>query len=222
MDEALEQAREESARAEAAGAVPELIETRSVELRVLAERGQLNEDVRKAADALIAAAHSAGEPQQLAAALAVGARVYADQPESAKALLVELERISGVRGEQAYATDLAELVRRAIALGDSQLAARLIDGVEDRIPLFAHALSACRAQLAEAAGDHAEAAAQYADAVERWRAFRRVPELAYALLGLGRCLAQLSDDGAASAVSEARELFSSLGYAPAMAQTEVD
>jgi tetratricopeptide (TPR) repeat protein len=127
-----------------------------------------------------------------------------------------------VRREQVYATQLAELVRRAIALDDRQLAARLIDGVEDRIPLFAHALWACRAQLAEAAGDHAEAAARYAEAVERWRAFRRVPELAYALLGLGRCLPQTSDDGAESALSEARELFSSLGYGPAMAQTEVD
>ena len=144
VDEALEQAREAATHAEAAGAVPELIETRSVELRVLAEGGRLDEDARKAADALIAAAQSAGEPQQLASALAVGARVYADQPERAKALLVELERIPGVRGEQVYATQLAELVRRAISLGDRQLAARLIDGVEDRIPLFAHALCACR------------------------------------------------------------------------------
>jgi len=222
VDEALEQAREAAAHAEAAGAVPELIETRSVELRVLAERGQLDEDVRGAADALIAAAQGAGEPQQLTSALAAAARVYADQPEKAKALLVELERIPGVRGEQAYAAQLAELVRGAIAVGDRQLAAQLIDGVEDRIPLFAHALCACRAQLAEAAGDHAEAAAHYAEAAERWRAFRRVPELAYALLGLGRCLPQPSDDGAEGALSEARELFSSLGYGPAMAQTDVD
>ena len=186
VDEALEQAREAAAHAEAAGAVPELIETRSVELRVLAERGQLDEDVRGAADALIAAAQGAGEPQQLTSALAAAARVYADQPEKAKALLVELERIPGVRGEQAYAAQLAELVRGAIAVGDRQLAAQLIDGVEDRIPLFAHALCACRAQLAEAAGDHAEAAAHYAEAAERWRAFRRVPELAYALLGQRR------------------------------------
>jgi tetratricopeptide (TPR) repeat protein len=222
VDEALEQAREAAARAEAAGAVPELIETRSVELRVLAERGQVDEDARGAADALIAAAQSAGEPQQLASALAAAARVYADHPEKAKALLVELERIPDVRREQVYATQLAELVRGAIALDDRQLAARLIDGVEDRIPLFAHALWACQAQLAEAAGDHAEAAARYAEAVERWRAFRRVPELAYALLGLGRCLPQTSHDGAESALSEARELFSSLGYQPAMAQADTD
>ena len=78
-----------------------------------------------------------------------------------------------------------------------------------------------RAQIAESASDQAEAAAQYADAVERWRAFGRMPELAYALLGLGRCLPQLRDDGAKGALREARELFSSLGYGPAMAQAEV-
>ena len=187
---------------------------------MLAERGQLREDARRAADALIAAAKSSGEPQQLTSALAAGALVYADQPETARDLLLELERIPGVRGEQAYASHLAELVRRAIAVGDLQLAARLIDGVEDRIPLFAHALCACRAQITEAAGDHPEAAAQYADAVERWREFRRMPELAYALLGLGRCLNRLGDDGA-EALSEARELFSLLGYRPALAQTKV-
>jgi hypothetical protein len=64
------------------------------------------------------------------------------------------------------------------------------------------------------------AAAQYAEAIERWRAFRRVPELAYALLGRGRCLRQLGDDGAEDALSEARELFSSFGYG--LATAEVD
>jgi class 3 adenylate cyclase/tetratricopeptide (TPR) repeat protein len=221
VDEALQQARDAAARAEAAGAVPELIETRSVELRVLAERGELDDEDLRAADALIAAARNAGEPQQLASALAAAARVYADQPQKANALLVELERVPAVRGEQAYATQLAELVRRAIAVGNRQLAARLIDGVDDRIPLFAHALCACRAQLAEAAGDHVGAATQYAEAVGRWREFRRVPELAYALLGLGRCLPRHGDDGADGALSEARELFSSLGYGPAIAETEV-
>src|SRR5947207_1701019 len=142
VDEALEQAGEAAARAEAAGAVPELIETRSVEPRVLAERGQLDEGSQRASDALIEAARSAGEPQQLASALAVGALVYADQPEQAKALLFELERIPGVRADQAYVTHLTELVRRAIAVGDRELAARLVDGVEDRIPLFAHTLCA--------------------------------------------------------------------------------
>ena len=50
---------------------------------------------------------------------------------------------------------------------------------------------ACRAQLAEAGGDEAEAAVLYAEAAERWRGFGNVRERAYALLGQGRCLVGL-------------------------------
>jgi class 3 adenylate cyclase/tetratricopeptide (TPR) repeat protein len=218
-DEALAQAAASAARAEAAGVVPELIEARAVELRLLAERGQHGR-LRTAAEELIATARTAGEPQQLGAALAAAALVCADEPQRAKALLVELEETPGVRGTEEYASQLPELVRTALAVGDRQLAARLIDGVEDSIPLLSHARCACLAQLAEADGDHAEAAARYAEAVQRWREFRRVPECAYALLGLGRCLVQLGDDGAERALREAQDVFASLGYGPAVARTE--
>ena len=82
-----------------------------------------------------------------------------------------------------------------------ELADRLVDGVEPRTPLAEHALCACRAQLAEAAGDHAEAAALYAEAAERWREFGNVPERAYALLGQGRCLAALGQPEARGAAA---------------------
>ena len=101
-----------------------------------------------------------------------------------------------------------------------ELAKRLVDGVEPRTPLVEHALHAARAQLAEAAGDHAEAAALYAEAAERWREFGNVPERAYALLGQGRCLAALGQPEAQEPLREARELFASMGYRPALAETE--
>ena len=94
------------------------------------------------------------------------------------------------------------------------------DGVEPRTPLAEHALCACRAQLAEAAGEHAEAAALYAEAAERWREFGNVPERAYALLGQGRCLRALGEPEAEEPLREARELFASMGYKPALAETE--
>ena len=75
-------------------------------------------------------------------------------------------------------------------------------------------------QLAEYAGNHAEAAAVYADAAERWRAFGNVPEEAYAHLGHGRCLAAIGDAAAAEPFLRARDLFQSLGYRPALAETE--
>ena len=71
------------------------------------------------------------------------------------------------------------------------------------------ALDMVAAQLAEAGGDHDEAAKRY-DAAERgWRTFS-VPELAQALLGRGRCLVALNDPDAVSTFRDARDVFASL------------
>jgi hypothetical protein len=218
-DEALAQAAESAARAEAAGAVPELIETRTVQLRVLAERGR-HEEAQTAAGELIEIARTGGESQQLAAALAAGALVCRQDPEKARSLLVELEQTGGVRGDQSYVDHLPELVRGALALGDQQLASALVDGVDSEIPLYGHVLCTCRAQLAEAEGNHAEAALGYAEAAECWRGFRRVTELAYALLGQGRCMLALGDTGGDRPLSEARGLFASMGYEPTLSEAE--
>ena len=47
-----------------------------------------------------------------------------------------------------------------------------------------------------------------------------MPERAYALLGQGRCLQVLRDPDAGESLHEARALFGSLGYRPALAETE--
>jgi hypothetical protein len=44
--------------------------------------------------------------------------------------------------------------------------------------------------------------------------------LAYALLGQGRCLAALGKPEAEEPLREAKELFASMGYGPALAETE--
>ncbi len=62
--------------------------------------------------------------------------------------------------------------------------------------------------------------ALYADAAERWREFGNVPERAYALLGHGRSLVALGQPGAEQPLNEARELFASMGYKPALEETE--
>jgi hypothetical protein len=140
--------------------------------------------------------------------------------ERATALLGELERTSGLRGDAYYAAVLPQLVRYALALGDPALAARLIAGVEPHTPLQQHALATCRAALAEAAGDHATAATAYADAATRWRRFGDMPELAYAQLGQGRCLVALGTPGADGPLREAQELFTTMGYAPTVSDTD--
>jgi hypothetical protein len=111
-------------------------------------------------------------------------------------------------------------VRSAVALGDSEFAARLVDGVVQITPLRQHALATCWAQLAEAAGEHTHAATLYAEAAERWRGFGNVPERAYAPLGQGRCLAALAKPEAEAPLREARELFASMGYKPALNDVE--
>jgi hypothetical protein len=111
-------------------------------------------------------------------------------------------------------------VRSALALDERELAGRLVEGVEPVTPLAEHALVACRALLAEAAGDDTQATTLYAEAAERWREFGNVPERAYALLGQGRCLAALGKPEAEAPLREARGLFASMGYQPALAETE--
>jgi hypothetical protein len=128
--------------------------------------------------------------------------------------------VDEIRGDPVYAGLLAGLVRTALALPDAALAQQLLDGVQPVMPLAAHALAAGRAQLAEAAGDLTEASHLYAEAAERWREFGNVPELAYALLGYGRSLSALGDPSAEPPLSEARDLFASMGYGPALANTE--
>ena len=112
------------------------------------------------------------------------------------------------------------LVRNALTLEQPELAARLADGFEPVTPLFEHARSAARGALAEAAGDHAEAVDLYAEAADRWDRFGNVPERAYALLGQGRCLNVLGSPEADEPLRTAAQLFASMGYQPALAETE--
>ncbi|MEJ7790742.1 MAG: hypothetical protein WKF65_02080 [Gaiellaceae bacterium] len=217
-EQALAEAEPLAERLEAAGDVA-FIEPRSLQLRLLAERG--THEHAPAADALVASARETGEPQTYAVAFAAAARLLLAQgrPQQARALLLELEQVAGIRADPYYASLLPELVRSTLALGDSELPARLVRGVEPTTPLQAHALSAARPQLAEAAGEHAQAATLYAESATRWQEFGNVPERAYALLGQGRCLATLGQPPA-EPLREARELFASMGYTPALAETE--
>jgi class 3 adenylate cyclase/tetratricopeptide (TPR) repeat protein len=195
------------------------IGARSLQLRLLAERGGLEQV--PAADDVVATAREIGEPQKIAQAFTAAGRLLLAQGRTnqAKALVVELEQVDGVRPDPYYASLVPELVRTALALGDPKLAARLVDGVEPRTPLAEHTLRSARAQLTEAAGDHAEAATLYGEAAERWREFGNVPERAYALLGQGRCLVAVGKP-AEVPLGEARKLFASMGYKPALAETE--
>jgi class 3 adenylate cyclase/tetratricopeptide (TPR) repeat protein len=217
--EAVAEASSLAVKLEAAGAVAR-IEALSVQLRLQAERG----DAARAADAVQLAelARETGEVQQLASALPVAAQLFlaSGSHEHARAILSELEQTPALSSDSHYVSRLSLLVRCALELGAGPLAARFVEGVEPTVPLHEHALCAARAQLAEARGDHAPAAALYADAAARWEAFGDVPERAYALLGRGRCLTALGEPEAEAALRVARDLFAALEYGPALAETE--
>jgi len=192
---------------------------RVVQLRLLAERG--TPEQAPAPEQLVAAARSIGFPDLMALAFTAAAQLLLAQRQTdqAQALLRELEQL-GTRAGSDYGSVLPSVLRVALALDDPPLAQRLAIGVEPVTPLHEHALASAQAQLTEDAGDHRSAAQLYEQAAERWRAFGNVPERAYALLGQGRCLAALGDPEAEGALREARELFASMGYKPALAETE--
>ena len=96
-----------------------------------------------------------------------------------------------------------------------------VDGLEPLFALHRHALATGRALLAESGGDHAQAAAGFADSAERWERFEVPWERVQAALGLGRSLIGLGRAAqAAASLRTAREIFASLGAAPALRETD--
>jgi class 3 adenylate cyclase len=219
VEDALERVSRLAAAAEARRDTHELIELRAVALAIRLARGE--QAVPAEVDWLVerARANSAADVRTFAFASAAAALVT-DAPERAWALLSELEQVTGSQKTPYYARLLPAMVRTALTAGDPTLAKRLADGLQPHYPLDEHAVCAARAQLAEAAGDRAEAATLYAGAAARWQEFGNVPERAHALLGHGRCLLALGDAGAEQPLREARDLFASMGYQPALAETE--
>ncbi|HVS10358.1 MAG TPA: adenylate/guanylate cyclase domain-containing protein [Planctomycetota bacterium] len=217
--EALAESKPLAVQLEAAGAIAR-IGVLCVQLRLLAERGE-PEPVAGDAERLAAAARDTAEAQQISNGFAAAARMLLSRGkhDEARELLLELEQ-PGIRGKVNIATNLPELTRCARAVGDTALARRFVEAVEPLTPIHEHGLCAAGAHLAEAAGEPAQASALFAEAAERWREFGNVPERAYALLGQGRCLAALGKPDAEKPLREARELFASMGYKPALAETE--
>jgi tetratricopeptide (TPR) repeat protein len=220
-EEALERARELAAAVEASGGIWVLMWLRAIELATHIARGEV-EGASGIADWLVEAARTQSTLDATVEALAAAAaaRLAAAEPDQARAHLAEIEQTPGARDVPYYSRQLGAMLRTALAAGDPELAERLADGIEPLYPGREHALCAARAQLAEHAGNHADAATLYAEAAARWQQFGNVREYAYALLGRGRCLVALADPPAEQPLRQAAELFGSMGYRPALAETE--
>ena len=200
--QALDQAVSIAAAAEASGDTFMVFEPRAVELTTQLNQGHTH-DATSRADWLVATARELANATDsvLGLAAAAAARLATRQPDQARELLAELEQTAGAHESSYYPRQLPWMVRTALAAGDPTLASTLTDRLQPHFPLHQHALTACRALLAEHAGDHAQAASLYADAAQRWHEFGNVPERAYALLGQGRCLAALGEPAAREAAS---------------------
>jgi tetratricopeptide (TPR) repeat protein len=218
-EEAISDATRLADRLEQAGDIT-FVESRSLQLRLLAEQGRPEQ--APSPEPMLEAARDGGQPQWMAVAVAAAASLLhaQAQPEHARLLLNELDKTPASRPDPLYASVLPSLIRSALALGDHNLATSLTEGVPPLTPLHQHALTSSQAQLAEATGNHTEAASLYTNAAHRWQQFGNVPERAYALLGQGRCLHALGDPGADQPLGEAGELLESMSYRPALAETE--
>jgi hypothetical protein len=217
-EEAVERAGRLAPGFESRGDTYDLIEVRAAELVARVARGE--QKPRAEVDWIISSAQTLGATDVAVYALAGAAAALAEcAPERAHNLIAALERLPGARENPYYARQLTTTIRTALAADDRALASRLVEGMDQLYPLREHAVVSARAQLAEHAGEHAEAATLYAEAAARWREFGNVPETAYSLLGEGRCLLALARGEAQRALSEAREVFAAIGYAPALRDT---
>jgi hypothetical protein len=222
FDEALAVADEVEGRAEEVGTLLALGDIRCGLARIWILRGEPGRAI-EACEWLERTVPTMGNPDMLCAGLAVAAIVRAElgQDRATSSLLERVEASEVGRHKRSYAEVLPGMVRAAVSVGGDDLAARLVEGVEPRRPATEHALVAARAVLAEAVGDLGSAADGYADAADRWEAFTIVPEQAFALLGQGRCLFELSRPAeAAHALRHACEIFERLKATPALAGAE--
>jgi len=216
--EAMAMARDLAPRLEAADDLWELVQVRAAEIRVMTRQGELAEAAWRADRAVEYAresAHASTLAQVLPAAAAL--RLAVGDTADALAILAEVERIPHARTEPNHAANLPDAVRTALIAGASDLAGRLVEGVDPIYPLHEHALTTARALLREHAGSHAEAAVLFADAAQRWQRFETPWEQAQALMGLGRCLmvgGRIAE--ATDVIRDARRTFVRLGGEPAV------
>jgi tetratricopeptide (TPR) repeat protein len=223
LDEVLTTAGRLAERAEMAGIIPPLLTARGVQARVLALRGE-PEKAAPFLKWLEDSSRETGAPEEMVLGLASAAiaRTALGHVDRAAELLDELAttpQVGAARGS--FPAWVCPMVRAALQLGDQALAERIAGSVEPMIPYAEHALVAANAALTEARGDRQAAADAYTDATGRWKRFGVVTEHAFALLGQGRCLVELSrQNEAAPVLQHAREIFERLRAAPALAETD--
>ena len=207
-EQALAEAAPLADRLEAAGDISS-IEPRSVQLRLLAERGA--HEHAPAADELLTAARDSGQPQCYAQAFAAAARL----------LLAQGHRRAGTRAPATNSTRSRTSAPTPTTPRPCPRSCAPPSPSPDPSSPTGSSTASSRAHPSTSTPSTPptpsspkpptttpKPPALYAEAAERWHQFGNVPERAYALLGQGRCLTATRRRGRPAPLHEARELFS--------------
>ena len=189
---------------------------------VLERRGDLA-GASAVVEQVLPSARATADLQLLVPALAVAAlvaRAQAQNDGSALAFVHELLETTRERSDRHRALFLPELTGLCTQSGSLNVARELADGLSVDLGRIGCARTAAAAVLAEAEERVPEALALYAQAAKRWQEFGSVPGRADALLGQGRCLNSLDQQGAEEPLTEARDLFASMGYQAGLTESE--
>ncbi len=215
FDEALELANELLPAFEDAQDDLSFVEVALMKALILLERGESAEGL---AEQVLRAARRTEVAPMISNALLVAAaeRLSADEAESVAALLREALGFSEAEKLPPYASWVHGLVKCAIGIGDIELARQFVETAQAAaavVPAQQHAIVTARARVCHAGGDCDSAVQLFTDAAERWAAFGNRVEQAHALLELGESL-QAQGRDAEETLSQARELFASMGAVP--------
>jgi tetratricopeptide (TPR) repeat protein len=160
--------------------------------------------------------------QLLVPALAVAALVAEAHGDGGSALgfVHEMLELTRGRSDRHRALFLPEVTRICTKMTAFDLAHELAEGLTVDLGRIGCARTAAAAVLAEAEERVPEALALYEQAATRWRDFGSIPGRAEALLGQARCLISLGERGAEEPLTEARDLFASMGHRAGLAEAE--
>ncbi len=133
----------------------------------------------------------------------------------------EIEETTREIADNHRALMLDELAAVCVEAGDLDSIRRLVDNIRVTAGRTGHALVGARAVLAEADGDPEAALSLFEEAAKGWADYGYVFGRGLALLGSARCLLALGRRTDATPVlHRARDIFTDLGAAPALAEVD--
>ena len=190
-------------------------------MHVLTHRGS-HEEAARLEEGLLPRAREISDPQVLWQALVVASVAHLGRGarDGARSMVEELVEVTVGQSAGGFYL-IPEGLRVMMALGEVEMARRLVDEAVVAIPTVITRQVVVRAALAEADGNPEAAVEGYREAAAAWKRGGFVFEQANALLGAGRCLLSLGNAGEASReLSSARELFASLRAEPLLRECD--